>query len=128
MIEDKPFTYESLCDIMANLYLTYYGIDLDTEPLKKYVWAYIPHMYNSPFYVYQYATCFSASMKIFEDIKNKVPGAFDKYINMLKAGGSMYPIDIVKLGGVDLTTKEPFEAVCNKLNSLIDEYEHLIKE
>lgn len=128
VIEDKPFTYESLCDIMANLYLTYYGIDLDTEPLKKYVWAYIPHMYNSPFYVYQYATCFSASMKIFEDIKNKVPGAFDKYINMLKAGGSMYPIDIVKLGGVDLTTKEPFEAVCNKLNSLIDEYEHLIKE
>lgn len=128
VVENKPFTYESLCQIMSDLYQTYYGIDLDTEPLKKYVWAYIPHMYNSPFYVYQYATCFSASLKIFSDIKNKKPGAYDKYINMLRAGGSDYPIDIVKIGGVDLTTSEPFEAVCNKLDSLIDEYEKLITE
>ena len=66
-------------------------------------------------------------MKIYQDIKAKKEGAFEKYIEMLKMGGSDYPIEIVKKGGVDLTSKEPFLAVCNKLNELIDEYEELIK-
>lgn len=108
--------------------MTYYGIDLDTEPLKKMVWAYIPHLYFSPFYVYQYATCFSASMQLFDDIIiNNKKGSKEKYINMLQAGGSTYPVDIVKLGGVDLTSKEPFEAVCKEFDHLLDELEELIK-
>lgn len=127
VLENKPFTYESLNNIMADLYKKYYGINLNTEPLKKMVWAYIPHMYNTPFYVYQYATCFSASMKIYQDVKNKVPGAFDKYISMLKMGGCDYPVEIVKAGGVDLTSKEPFLAVCNKLDELLNEFEKLVK-
>ncbi len=127
VIENKPFTYESLNNIMADLYKKYYDIDLDTEPLKKMVWAYIPHMYNTPFYVYQYATCFSASSKIYQDVKNNVPGAFEKYVSMLKMGGCTYPVEIVKQGGVDLTSKEPFVAVCTKLNDLLDEFEKLVK-
>lgn len=127
VIENKPFTYESLNNIMADLYKKYYDIDLDTEPLKKMVWAYIPHMYNTPFYVYQYATCFSASSKIYQDVKNNVPGAFEKYVLMLKMGGCTYPVEIVKQGGVDLTSKEPFVAVCTKLNDLLDEFEKLVK-
>lgn len=127
VIENKPFTYESLNNIMADLYKKYYDIDLDTEPLKKMVWAYIPHMYNTPFYVYQYATCFSASSKIYQDVKNNVPGAFEKYVSMLKMGGCTYPVEIVKQGGVDLTSKEPFVAVCTKLNNLLDEFEKLVK-
>lgn len=125
-LEGKAFTYESLSKIMEDLYMNYYGIDLNTEELKKFVWCYIPHMYYTPFYVYQYATCFSASMKIYQDIKNNVEGAKEKYFNLLKAGGSQYPVDIVKLGGVDLTTAEPFEAVCKKLDTLLDELEKLI--
>lgn len=127
VIENKPFTYESLNNIMADLYKKYYDIDLDAEPLKKMVWAYIPHMYNTPFYVYQYATCFSASSKIYQDVKNNVPGAFEKYVSMLKMGGCTYPVEIVKQGGVDLTSKEPFVAVCTKLNDLLDEFEKLVK-
>ena len=126
-LNGEELNYEVLSNIMADLYKEYYGIDLDTEPLKKFVWAYIPHMYYSPFYVYQYATCFSASMNIYERIKNNEPKAMENYLNMLKSGASMYPVDIVKLSGVDLTTKEPFEAVCNKLNSLLDSLEELIK-
>lgn len=125
-VNGEELNYKTLSNIMGNLYNEYYGIDLETEPLKKLVWAYIPHMYNSPFYVYQYATCFSASMKIYDNIKNGVPNAMEKYLDMLKAGSSMYPIDVVKLSGVDLTTSEPFEAVCNKLSSLLDELEKLI--
>lgn len=126
-INGEELNYEVLSNIMANLYKEYYGIDLETEPLKKLVWAYIPHMYYSPFYVYQYATCFSASMKIYEEIKNNKPNAMKNYLNMLKAGASLYPVDVVKLSGVDLTSKEPFEAVCNKLNELLDSLEDLIK-
>jgi len=126
-INGEGLTYKVLCDIMAELYKTYYGIDLDTEPLKKYVWAYIPHIFNSPFYVYQYATCFSASAKIFSDVKNGVKGAKEKYLDMLKAGGSDYPVEIVKKGGVDLTTAAPFKAVCDNLDHLLDELEKLVK-
>ena len=123
----ESLTYEVLNNIMKELYMTYYGIDLETEPLKQMVWAYIPHLFFSPFYVYQYATCFSASMKLFDDIIIKQnSNALEKYINMLKAGGSDYPIDIIKLGGVDLTKKEPFEAVCKELNLLLDELESLL--
>ena len=125
--EGGSINYQSLSDIMANLYNEYYGIDLNTEALKKLVWAYIPHLFYTPFYVYQYATCFSASMKIYEDIKANKEGAMENYIKMLKAGGSNYPVEIVKMGGVDLTTKAPFEAVCNKLDTLLDELEKLIK-
>jgi oligoendopeptidase F len=127
-LEGKSITYDSLCQIMKDLYMLYYGIDLDTEPLKKYVWAYIPHLYNSPFYVYQYATCFSASTQLFKDIIiDKKAGAKEKYLDMLKAGGKMYPVDIVKLGGVDLTTPTPFKAVCEQLDSIVDQLETLLK-
>ena len=126
-LEGNGLTYNDLNNIMADLYQTYYGYSLDTEPLKKYVWAYIPHLFNSPFYVYQYATCFSASFKIYNDVKNNVKGAKEAYLNMLKAGGSDYPVEIVKKGGVDLTTPEAFKAVCDKLNELVDELEELTK-
>ena len=126
-LNGEGLTYETLCNIMKELYLEYYGIDLETEPLKKFVWAYIPHLFNSPFYVYQYATCLSAAMEIYQNVKNNVPGAKEKYIEMLKLGGSMYPVDIVKKGGVDLTTSKPFEAVCNKLSELVKTMKELIK-
>lgn len=125
-LSGSGLTYKDLCDIMADLYKTYYGIDLDTEPLKKYVWAYIPHIFSTPFYVYQYATCFSASQQIFKDFKDGKPGTKEKYLDMLKAGGSDYPVEIVKKGGVDLTTAEPFKAVCDNLDHLLDELEKLV--
>lgn len=126
--ENKPVTEAELSKIMVDLYKDYYDIDITKEPGKQYIWAYIPHLFNTPYYVYQYATSFSASLKIYENIKNNVPGAMDNYIKMLKAGGSQYPIDIVKLAGVDLSSKEPFLAVVNRLTDLVDQLEKLISE
>ena len=126
--ENKPVTEESLSQIMISLYKDYYDIDITKEPGKEYIWAYIPHLFNTPYYVYQYATSFSASLKIYENIKNNVPNAMENYIKMLKAGGSQYPIDIVKLAGVDLSCKEPFLAVVNRLTDLVDQLEKLINE
>ncbi|MCK9235956.1 MAG: oligoendopeptidase F [Acholeplasmataceae bacterium] len=118
-----PLTEQSLSKIMVDLYQHYYDLDIENEDGKEYVWAYIPHLFYSPFYVYQYATSFSASLKIYDDVKNNVPGAMEKYINLLKSGGSDYPVEQAKLAGADLTQKETFTAVIRRFNQLVDELE-----
>lgn len=126
-INGETITYEVLSNIMKDLYKTYYGIDLDDEPYKEYVWAYIPHFFHTPFYVYQYATSFAASLLIYENVKNHVPNAFDNYLKLLKAGGSNFPVELVKKAGVDLTSKEPFLAVVKRLDELLDMLENTLK-
>ncbi len=126
--EGKPINYQVLCDEMIKLYKTYYGIDIAQEKVKPFVWAYIPHLFYTPFYVYQYATSFTASMLIYENVKKGKQDAFDNYIKMLKSGGSTYPIDEVKMAGVDLTTKEPFLAVTNRMKELVDQLEKVLSE
>lgn len=125
--EGKTIDEEALSDIMRSLYKDYYDIDLNDEEYKCLVWAYIPHFFNYPFYVYQYATSFSASMALYDDVKNKKDGAFDRYINLLKSGGSNYPVLLLKNAGVDLTKKEAFLAVVRRMDSLLDELEALLK-
>ena len=110
---------EVLSNIMAKLYKKVYGLDLDKEPLKKLVWCYIPHMYHTPFYVYQYATSYAASQAIYQNVRNNVPGAFDKYIELLKSGSSDYPVELIKKAGVNLEEKEAFMAVVNRLDELV---------
>lgn len=122
----SPINYEVLNNKMAELYSTYYGIDINEEKYKPLVWAYIPHLFYTPFYVYQYATSFAASLELYSRVNRGEEGAFDKYISLLKAGGSDYPINEVKEAGVDLTTKEPFYAVTNRLQELVDELEKLL--
>ena len=126
--EGKPINYQVLCDEMTKLYKTYYGVDISEERVKPLVWAYIPHLFYSPFYVYQYATSFTASMLIYENVKNNKPHAFEDYLNMLKAGGSTYPIDEVKIAGVDLTKKEAFLAVTDRMEELVNQLENLLSE
>jgi oligoendopeptidase F len=123
----EPITADSLSKIMIDLYKHYYDLDITEEVYKPYVWAYIPHLFHTPYYVYQYATSYAASYKIYKDVKNGVPGAMENYKKMLKAGGSMYPVDEAKLAGADLTEKTPFLAVVDRLNELLDELEEALK-
>lgn len=124
LLEDRvPVTAQSLSNIMIDLYKHFYDIDITEEPGKQYVWAYIPHMFHTPFYVYQYATSYSASLKIYDEVKKGNPNAMKNYIEMLKSGGSDDPVNLVKLAGVDLTKKESFLAVVDRLNSLLDQLE-----
>lgn len=124
----EPIDYEVLNQIMIDLYKQYYGIDIKEEIYKPMVWAYIPHLFNSPFYVYQYATSFTSSMLIYERVKGKEPGAFEQYINLLRSGGSDFPVEQVKQAGVDLTTKEPYLAVVRRMEELVDQLEALLNE
>ncbi len=118
--EGKPITADILCAIMTDLYKKYYNINLNKERYKSMVWAYIPHFFSTPFYVYQYATSFSASLAIYERVKNKEDHALESYIDLLKSGGSDYPVELVKRAGVDLTKKDAFMAVVHRLDELVE--------
>ncbi|MGM0496108.1 MAG: M3 family metallopeptidase, partial [Bacillota bacterium] len=120
---NQPITVDNLSQIMIDLYKEFYDIDIKEEKVKEFVWAYIPHLFYTPFYVYQYATSFAASLKIYENVKNELPNAFDNYINLLKSGGSDYPVKQVLNAGVDLTKEEAFKAVVTRLEELVDELE-----
>lgn len=124
----NPINHQVLSKIMIDLYKKYYGLDITKEKVKEYVWAYIPHLFYTPFYVYQYATSFAASFKLYKDVKENVPGAFERYINLLKSGGSKYPIDQVKEAGVDFTKKDAYMAVVERMEMLVDELEKLLNE
>jgi oligoendopeptidase F len=124
--ENQPITADILSKIMIDLYKDFYDLDIASEEVKPYVWAYIPHLFYTPFYVYQYATSFATSLKLYENVKNNVPGAFDRYIGLLKSGGSEFPVEQIKKAGVDLTEKEAFLAVAHRLGELVDQLEVVI--
>ena len=124
----EPINYQVLSDERTKLYKAYYGIDITEEELKPLVWAYIPHLFYTPFYVYQYATSFTASRLIYKNFRSGTKDAFNNYLKMLKSGGSRYPIDEVKLAGVDLTKKEAFSAVTGRRKELVEELDKLLNE
>ena len=120
--------HEVLSNIMIDLYKQYYGIDITKEVYKKYVWCYIPHLFYTPFYVYQYATSFSASLKLYQSVKNGGAKEFDNYISLLKAGGSDYPVKEALSAGVDFTNEETFMAVVQRMDELVDQLEKVLAE
>lgn len=122
----QPLNHEVLSNIMIDLYKKYYGLNITKEKVKQYVWAYIPHLYYTPFYVYQYATSFAASLKLYKAVRDKEEGAFDRYVNLLKSGGSKFPVEQAKEAGVDLTTKDAFMAVVDRIDELVEELEKLL--
>lgn len=124
----ESITADSLSEIMVNLYKEYYGLNIKKEKVKEYVWAYIPHFFHAPYYVYQYATSFAASLAIYEKVKNGEKNAFENYKEMLKSGGSDYPINIVKKSGVDFTKMDAINGVISRYKELLDELEKALNE
>jgi oligoendopeptidase F len=88
-------------------------------------WAYIPHFYNA-FYVYQYATSIAASSQLAQKVGAGEPGALERYLGLLRAGGSDYPYELVKAAGVDLATPEPYRALVARMNAIMDEIEAVL--
>jgi len=128
MIEEyKAITPDILSEIMFNLFKKYFGDTVTIDELQKIIWARIPHFYNSPFYVYQYATSFASSAKLYEDLKAN-PKNKEKYLTLLKSGGNNHPMEQLKLAGVDLTKKESFDAVAKEFDRLLDILEDELKK
>ena len=128
LIEDyKAITPEILGDIMDNLRNKYYGDTITYDELYRVIWSRIPHFFNSPFYVYQYATSFAASAKLYENLKSD-PSSREKYLTLLKSGGNNHPMEQLKLAGVDLSKKESFDSVAKEFDRLLDIFEEELKK
>ena len=121
----NALTADILKKLYKEVYQKYWGPEMIIDEEEEYTWARIPHFYYN-FYVFQYATGFSASeilsQKILEDGKD----AIDKYLNFLKSGSSDYPINILREAGVDMSSPDPILAVTKKMDALLDEMESLI--
>lgn len=124
---DQPINHEVLSNIMIDLYKQYYDLDIEKEKIKKYVWAYIPHLFYTPFYVYQYATSFAASFKLYKNVKENKELGFEKYLGLLKSGGSKYPMDEAIEAGVDFRKKDAYLAVVDRTDELVAKLEELLK-
>jgi oligoendopeptidase F len=124
----EPLTGESLDKLYLEITRKYYGHDKGVCLVDDYVsheWAFIPHFYRN-FYVFQYATSFTASAALSEKVLSGDPAAKQRYLTFLSAGGSKYPIDLLKDAGVDMTTNEPLQLTLQKMNRVMDEMEKLI--
>jgi len=129
----EPVTADILSKIMENLFDEYYGNDVEKEKLLYILWSRVPHFFNSPFYVYQYATCFASSAILYNKIMNekdeeKKEEALKKYIELLSSGGNDFPMEQLKKAGIDLSKKETVEAVSGQLDLLLDKLEEEIEK
>ncbi len=120
----QALTFDNMCDIYYDLNKKYYGNDIIINDRIKWEWARIPHFYT-PFYVYQYATGYSAAVALSNRILNE--NGIEDYINFLKGGSSKYSIDLLKDAGVDMTTSEPIEKAMQVFKGLIEEMESSLK-
>ncbi len=124
----EALTGENLTEIYAEIVRKYYGHDKGVcliNDLYTYEWAYIPHFYYD-YYVYQYSTSFCASTALAEKVLNNEPGARDKFLEFISAGGSDYPIAILNRAGVDMTTADPFKQTMQQMNRVMDEIEKIL--
>lgn len=123
-----PLTGESLSKMYMDIVKAYYGDDKGVCKVDDYInmeWAFIPHFYYN-FYVYQYSTSFTASISLAEKVMSGDTQALKKYIEFLSAGGSDYPIELLKKAGVDMTTSEPFDKAIASMNKVMDEIEKIL--
>ncbi len=119
---------EKLSHIYGDLLRRYHGDAegvLKIDDLVTVEWAYIPHFYRG-FYVYQYATSISAGQAFATRILAGEPGAVDTYLNLLRAGGSDNPYELVKRAGVDLASPAPYRALVARMNSIMDRIEAIL--
>ena len=121
----ESMTGEALTKLYGDILKRYHGDAegvLKIDDLYAIEWAYIPHFYRR-FYVFQYATSITAGTAFAEKILNGEPKARERYLNVLKAGGSRYPYELVKEAGVDLATAAPYQAIIKRMNAIMDQIE-----
>ena len=123
--EGGSLTAQWLCETYDRLNTLYFGDALSHDDMIQYEWARIPHFYRA-YYVYQYATGFSAATAIAGRILSEGAAAVEDYKKFLRTGSSMYPVDELKIAGVDMTSPEPVRDAMKTFEALIDELESLL--
>ena len=123
-----PLTGEDFNNMYLELTRKYYGHDKNiciVEDYMKSEWAYIPHFYYN-FYVYQYATSFTASTALSEKVLKGTDKDRERYLNFLSSGSTKYPVDLLVDAGVDMNSKEPFDLTIAKINKVMGEMEAIL--
>jgi oligoendopeptidase F len=111
--------------VYFDLLKRYHGPKMRLDPVYGNEWAYIPHFYNS-FYVFQYATCISAATYFAQAILKGGPKERDNYLSVLKAGGSDYPVEILRRAGLDMASPAPYQALVASFKDTLDQAEALL--
>ena len=125
MVESgQPLTADALNRLAADLYRAYLGGDFSLDSPYEINWARIPHFYTA-FYVYKYATGYSAATAISQKILAGEAGAVERYLEFLRSGSSDYPLNLLQKAGVDMRSPEPVQAVTTLLSKLVSEMEQL---
>jgi oligoendopeptidase F len=124
--QDQPITAEILTETYTQLLKDYYGDAIDMNAFTGITWSRIPHFFNSPYYVYQYATCFASAAKIAKQIMGGGPdaeAARTRFLDLLRSGGSDYPMELLRKAGVDLAQPDTVLAVVDQLDGLVTRLE-----
>lgn len=121
----ETLTAEWMCQQYEDLNAQYYGSAVEKDDVIRYEWARIPHFYNA-FYVYKYATGYSAATAISKQILTEGKPAAQDYIRFLKTGESDHPIELLKIAGVDMSSPLPVQQAMETFNQLLDEFESLL--
>lgn len=127
--EGRPLTGAALAELYMEITKKYYGHDAGVTVVDDYIaheWSFIPHFYRD-FYVFQYATSFTASEALAQKVKQGDADAVRRYLDFLKSGGSKYPIDLLRDAGVDMTTDEPLDLTIREMNRVMDQMERLLE-
>lgn len=122
----EPLTPELLTKLYYDLNKKYFGDNLVIDEEIGLEWARIPHFYYN-YYVYQYATGFSAAAALSKQILEEGDAAVERYLGFLKAGSSDYPIEVLKRAGVDMTTAEPIKEALEVFKEKLEEMERLLE-
>ena len=124
----QPVTGDALSKLYLDITKRYYGHDQGVCIVDDYIaheWSYIPHFYRD-FYVFQYATSFTASSALAAKVKSGDEVAKKRYLAFISSGGSKYPIELLKEAGVDMTTDEPLDLTMKEMNRVMDEMEAIL--
>ena len=127
--DGKPLTADALNETYLKLLREYYGEEqglTEIDPLYAAEWAYIPHFYYN-FYMFQYTTSYIAATSIAQTIFDGDTKARDAYLEMLKAGGSRSPVELLNMAGVDMSGPGPYEKSFKAMDRILDEIEELLK-
>jgi oligoendopeptidase F len=124
--EDQTLTADSLGELYQELLAKYWGPSVEFDPVRSpLTWCRIPHFFYN-YYVYQYATAYSAAVALSRKVLAGGEKDREQYLDILRSGCSRYPVDTIKLGGVDMATSGPMEDVIALFGSLIDQTEELL--
>lgn len=126
----EAVTGKRMTQIYCGLLKKYHGHDegvMKIDPAVCSEWAFIPHFYR-PFYVYQYATSMAAASYFIQDLRSGDAAKRERYLDVLRSGGSRHPVPLLKEAGLDMNSPAPYRALLAQMNALMDEMEKLLAE